>query len=190
MKEVNFSVKITAQDYWRFLLQHSYRGLQLIADCVITVGAAVFFVWSLWNGDMLKMGLAALLMLLFTVIYPLQLYRKARKQVKNPVFLEPIQYVLNDEGVTMSQKDVKESFLWSDIFEIRETKHLILVYTGSVYACIWPKSALTACEPEVRMWFNEKLEDGKYGKPAENAAEKVAEIANASALSEEEKEER
>ena len=165
MKEVKFSVQIKVQDMFSFLLHHSYRGLPLIIDAVITVGALVMLIMGWGKGDIGKTVALIFLALLFTVIHPLQLYNRARKQVKkNEVFAKPLDYVVTDEGITMSQGEESQSFTWEDVFQVKEYKSQILVYTGRVYACIWPKRELVACEGEVKELFRKHLSAKVAGK--------------------------
>ncbi|MBQ9768363.1 MAG: YcxB family protein [Lachnospiraceae bacterium] len=165
MKEVKFSVKIQVKDMFLFLLRHSYRGVQLIVDIIITVGAIALLVAGFGKDSPVTTFVLVVLALLFTVINPLQLYSRAKKQVtKNEVFAKPLNYVLTNEGITMSQGEVTQSFAWGDIYQIKEYKSMFAVYTGRVYACIWPKRELAACENEVRELFRKHLSEQVAGK--------------------------
>ncbi len=165
MKEVKFSVQITVKDMFTFLFHHSYRGIPLIADAIVTFGAIGLLIAGFGKGDAVKTIALIFVALLFTVVHPLQLYNRARKQVlRNEVFKKPLDYVLTDEGITLSQGEEAQSFTWEDVFQIREYKSQILVYTGRMYACIWPKRALTECENEVRELFKAHLSEKVAGK--------------------------
>lgn len=165
MKEVKFSVQITVKDMFAFLMHHSYRGVSLLADAIVTFGAIGLLVAGFGKGDPVKTVALIFVALLFTVVHPLQLYNKARKQVKNnDVFKKPLDYVLTDEGISLSQGAEAQSFTWADVYQIREYKSQILVYTGRVYACIWPKRALAECENEVRELFKKHLSEQVAGK--------------------------
>ena len=165
MKEVKFSVQITVKDMFAFLMHHSYRGTSLIADAVVTFGAIGLLIAGFGEGDPVKTTALILVALLFTVVHPLQLYNRAVKQVKNnEVFKLPLDYVLTDEGITLSQGEETQSFTWADVYQIKEYKSQILVYTGRVYACIWPKRVLTECEAEVKELFKEHLTEKVAGK--------------------------
>lgn len=166
MGEVKFSVKVTAMDLFRFLMQHSYRGVALILNILITVGALVFFFLGLGTDTPIKSIGLLFLALLFSVIYPAQLFLKAARQAQNPVFREPLFYTLTEEGIEMSQGEQKEAFQWENVFQIRETKSLLLVYTGRVFACIWPKRELAACESQVRELFERHLSEAVYKRKA------------------------
>ena len=165
MKEVKFSVQVTVKDMFAFLMHHSYRGGSLIADAIVTFGAIGLLVAGFGKGDPVKTVALIFVAMLFTVIHPLQLYSKARKQVKNnEVFKKPLEYVLNEEGITLSQGEQNQSITWEDVYQVKEYKSQILVYTGRVYAFIWPKSALTMCETEVKELFKTHLSEKVAGK--------------------------
>ena len=165
MKEVKFSVQITVKDMFAFLMHHSYRGGSLIADAVVTFGAIGLLLAGFGKGDPVKTVALIFVAMLFTVIHPLQLYGKARKQVKkNEVFKNPLDYVLTDEGITLSQGEQSQSITWGDVYQIREYKSQILVYTGRVYAFVWPKRELAGCEEEVRELFQKHLSAQVAGK--------------------------
>lgn len=162
MDEVKFSVKVTGMDLFRFLMQHSYRGVSLVINALITGGALVFMFLGLGTDPLQKTIALLVLAMLFPVIYPMQLLLKAFRQAKNPVFRAPLTYTVNDAGIEMSQGEQKEAFQWEDVFQIRETKRLILVYTGRVYACIWPKQALGGNEAQVKKLFEAHLDKAVY----------------------------
>ena len=165
MKEVKFSVQITVKDMFLFLLQHSYHGASLIADAVVTFGAIGLLIAGFGEGDPVKTIALIFVAMLFTVVHPLQLYNKARKQVKgNDVFKKPLDYVLTDEGISLSQGAEAQSFTWADVYQVRVYESQILVYTGRVYACIRPKRALAECESEVRELFKKHLSEKVAGK--------------------------
>ena len=165
MKEVKFSVQITVKDMFLFLLQHSYRGVSLLADAIVTFGAIGLLIAGFGEGDPVKTVALVFVAMLFTVVHPLQLYNRARKQVKkNDVFKLPINYLVNDDGITMNQDAETQSFTWADVYQLRESKSQIWVYTGRVYACIWPKRALSECEDEIRELFKKHLSEKVAGK--------------------------
>lgn len=165
MKEVKFSVQVTVKDMFAFLLHHSYRGASLIADAIVTFGAIGLLLAGFGEGDPVKTVALIFVALLFPVIHPVQLYSKARKQVmKNEVFKKPLDYVLNEEGITLSQGEESQSITWAEVYQVREYKSQILVYTGRVYAFVWPKHALSGCENEVRVLFKKHLSEKIAGK--------------------------
>lgn len=165
MKEVKFSVQVTVKDMFVFLMHHSYRGVSLLADAIVTFGAIGLLLAGFGEGDPVKTVALIFVALLFPVVHPLQLYFKARKQVKkNDVFKKPLDYTLTDEGITLSQGEQSQSITWADVYQVKEYKSQILVYTGRVYAFVWPKRELTGCEAEVKAFFKKHLSEKVAGK--------------------------
>lgn len=165
MKEVKFSVQVTVKDMFAFLMHHSYRGVSLLADAIVTFGAIGLLLAGFGKGDPVKTVALILVALLFTVVHPLQLYNRARKQVKNnEVFKLPLDYLLTDEGITLSQGEQSQSITWADVYQVKEYKSQILVYTGRVYAFVWPKRELAECEAEVKEFFKKHLSEKVAGK--------------------------
>lgn len=60
----------------------------------------------------------------------------------NPAFKEPLHYVLDDEGIHVSQKDTEEMQQWENIVKAVSTGKSIIVYTSRMNACIFPKRDL------------------------------------------------
>ena len=62
--------------------------------------------------------------------------------LKNPAFSSPLHYVLNEEGITVSQGEVSQSQAWADMYKATSTTKSIIVYTSPVNATIFPKRVL------------------------------------------------
>ena len=67
--------------------------------------------------------------LLFTVINPIMLLRRAQKQVKrNPGFSTPIEYTFTKKGFTMQQGEEKATAEWKDLWKVRDGKKYLYLY--------------------------------------------------------------
>ena len=109
---VELDVKITSGDLYDFLLRHSYNSVSGLLGAVIgALGVIVGISRQYWI--YLILGVVILLYL------PWTLYIKSKQQaVNNPVFKEPLHYVLDENGIT------------------------IIVYTAKNNATIFPKSQM------------------------------------------------
>lgn len=139
-KQVEFDAVIRSKDMYDFLMKHFYSTFSGIFGVVLSVGALVFFVLGLGKRDLFQLTILLALGLLFTVIQPLQMKLKAAAQVKtNPMMKEPIHFLFNEKGMTVSQKG-EEAFLpWEEIRRIKESKHSVFVYMSTINANIIPK---------------------------------------------------
>ena len=77
--------------------------------------------------------------LLFTIINPVMLYFKAKKQILlNPIFKNEIVYQFNEEGIEVCQGETTAAVAWEQIFKVIVTRKLLLIYTSKIHASILP----------------------------------------------------
>jgi hypothetical protein len=139
-EKVEFDVVLTAKDMYDFLLRHFYTSFSGIFGVIISVGALVFFFLGIGKRDLYQLLLLLILGLLFTVVQPLQMRARATAQIKaNPMFLEPIHFLFDKEGMTVSQKGEKALLPWEDIRKVKESKRSLFIYATSINANIIPK---------------------------------------------------
>ena len=71
---------------------------------------------------------------------PVALYFRAKRQVTgNEVFKDPLHYIVDDNGITVRSGDNTDSLTWDKIYKVVSTSRSVIVYTGRVNACIFPK---------------------------------------------------
>ena len=130
---VELDVKITSGDLYDFLLRHSYNSVSGLLGAVIgALGVVVGISRQYWI--YLILGVVILLYL------PWTLFIKSKQQVaNNPVFREPLHYVLDENGITISQGDSSTCQAWEDCLKAVSTGRSIIVYTAKNNATIFPK---------------------------------------------------
>ncbi len=134
--EVSFDIKMTPGALYDYLLYHTYTGTSGLLG---TIAGALLVVAFFMNGSVLYLifGLIVLLYL------PWTLYIRSKKQyLANPAFKEPLHYILNDEGMTVSQKETSEQITWENMYKAVSTPKSIVLYTSPVNATIFPKKDL------------------------------------------------
>ena len=97
MDRLEFDVRIKQRDLYDYMLRHAYHSAQgLLGSCVGVL--AIFMFLSNHQVLYLIMGIVILLYL------PWTLYLKSGQQAaNNPAFKEPLHYVLDEEGISVSQ---------------------------------------------------------------------------------------
>lgn len=74
---------------------------------------------------------------------PWTLFIKSRSQIlSNPSFQEPLKYILDEEGLTVSQGEAWEKMAWEDMHKAVSTGRSIILYTSRVNATLFPKRLL------------------------------------------------
>lgn len=130
---VELDIKIEAGDLYDYMLRHSYNSLSGLMGSIL---GAIMILVGLQNKQWIfVIGGAALLLYL-----PWTLFIKSRQQIlNNPVFKQPLHYVLDDEGIHISQGEVQEMQSWDNMVKAVSTTRSIIVYTSQVNATIFPK---------------------------------------------------
>lgn len=133
---INLTVKIEAGDLYDYMLMHSYNSP---AGILGSAFGAVLIIFAVATNQWLFVVLG-LVMLLYL---PWTLFIKSRRQIlSNPSFQEPLQYSLDEEGLTVSQGDVQEKMNWENMHKAVSTGRSIILYTSHVNATIFPKKQM------------------------------------------------
>lgn len=133
---VELDVKVSASDLFDFNLMHTYHSSSGIigstSGALCVVAAVLTQRWILL--------IAGVIVLCYL---PLTLYSKSKLQWNaTPSFQKPLHYVLDDEGITVSQGEITESQAWGDMVKAVSTTRSIIVYTAGRNASIFPKDQL------------------------------------------------
>ena len=133
---VSLTVKIEAGDLYDYMMRHSFNSP---AGILGSSFGAVLILFALLSRRwmILVLGIVMLLYL------PWTLFLKSRKQIlNNPSFQEPLQYLLDEEGLTISQGEEEAKMAWEDMHKAVSTSRSIILYTSPVNATIFPKREL------------------------------------------------
>lgn len=133
---VELDIKIGAGDLYDYLLMHNYNSAAGILGsglgAVMVISALMTRHWIFLIG-----GMVLLLYL------PWTLFIKSRQQaLGNPAFKQPLHYVLDEEGISISQGGETTKQPWADMVKAVSTGKSIIVYTTRVNATIFPKNQM------------------------------------------------
>ena len=155
MSQLEFDVKITGSDLYDYMLRHTYHSAQgLLGTCVGALAILIFL--KNLQPLYLIMGLVIIFYL------PWTLFLKSNQQVQNnPVFKNPLHYMLDEEGIHVSQGDSVECQKWQDMYKAVATGRSIIVYTSRVNACIFPRKQLGGLEQQVLQYISTHMDPKK-----------------------------
>jgi len=140
-KTVKVSVKLKTSDMFCFLMHYTYSSLAGIVGVLFSIGAAVLLVYMWGSLDIAYRFLLLVCALLFTVINPMMLWTRAKRQVRtSPALKEPIVYVFNEKGVSMSMGKEKAELAWADFYKIKKIVGRYVLYTSRIRSNIVPAS--------------------------------------------------
>ena len=133
---VELDIKIKAGDLYDFMLMHHYNQVSGMMGSIL--GALMIIVGLPSKNWLFLIGGCILLLYL-----PWVLFLKSRQQVLgNPVFQNPLHYVLDENGVTISQGEEVTTQAWEDMYKAVSTTKSIILYTTKVNATIFPKDQM------------------------------------------------
>ena len=143
MERISFDIKVTQKELANFMIYHNYHSMQGILGLIISIGALAILVlrWSVL--DVAQFAILILLALMFTVLTPIILVRKASAQAKrNKSFEKPITYELREDGFSLVQGEERVDLEWRNVYKIVDTGKCLVLYISTVRAFIWPKTQI------------------------------------------------
>lgn len=133
---MEFDVKITAGDLYDYMMRHTYYS----AAGILGNGVGAIMVVA---GALKAQWIFVILGMVLLLYLPYTLRIKSRQQaLRNPAFEKPLHYVMDEEGITVSQGEESQMQKWEDMYRAVSTNKSIIVYTSKVNACIFPKRDL------------------------------------------------
>lgn len=162
MKQIIFYVDLKVNDLYAFTMRHTYCSISGIFGLLISFGSllscAIMFP-SLSNATRFALLFVGLL---FTVIQPLMLYAKCKKQIKmNKSINAPLQYILSGDGICICQKEESAEVRWEDIRKVVYTKRGIYLYMSPVRAFIFPAEQCGEDYEAIRAMVSEQIKRHK-----------------------------
>lgn len=130
---VELDVKIEAGDLYDYMLMHTYNGA---AGIMGTAFGAVLILLAVGTQRWAFIALGAVVILYL----PWTLFIRSRRQVlSNPSFQKPLHYILDEEGLTISQGEDSVQYPWEEMHKAVSTSRSIILYTSRVNATLFPK---------------------------------------------------
>ena len=166
---ISFSVQMTVKDLYRFNMYHVYHsasGLVGLLLSLLALGNLIISFDSLTDQGKTIMTIVALW---FTVLEPIMVYRRAKKQVKKiKSYHKPLHYTIGEQGITVSQDEESQTMEWNRLRRIVKTRQQILIYSSRVHAFIFPRTAWQDQEQKMQsllkryaadngLWMNHRM---------------------------------
>ncbi len=140
---IQFSVKMNAKYMHDFYLYNTYTKISGILVPVLGVAALGLAVHTCIQDGFIAAMPALLIAVILLVVNPMTTKTRAAMQVQNtPMFQKPLEYELDETGITVRQDDVQATNKWEDIAKVVSTKKSILIYMNRVRAIILPKECM------------------------------------------------
>lgn len=157
---ITFDIKITAKDLFNFNIRQAYKGMQGVLSILLPVLAFAYAVTSIGQVDMIYTLLYFALGVLFLLYVPLSLWKRANKVVNDPnnALSKTLHYEFKEEVIRVSVEEDSVEFKWENIFMMKTSGNLLLVYTNRINAYILPMEQVGEAYSQLSELAHAKLE--------------------------------
>lgn len=129
-------IQINTSALYDYFLRHVYTSFSGMLGTVIGIFMLMLYFVKESSVIYLICGIVIILYL------PWSLYLTAKKQALQETFKNPLHYAFYENGVQVSQEDIKQMQKWEDMLKAVSTTKSIIIYTGKNSASIFPRKDL------------------------------------------------
>lgn len=135
-KEVTLDVHMNAGVLYDYMLNHAYSGAAgILGTCFGFLGIVAF--------ARTHFPLYLIMGILLIFYLPVHLrYRAAVQMQTTEAFKKPLHYVVDENGISVSQGEQTERVTWEQCLKAVSTRKSIVIYTGKQNATIFPRADL------------------------------------------------
>ncbi|MCQ2526204.1 MAG: YcxB family protein [Lachnospiraceae bacterium] len=155
---VETDIKLTVGDLYDYNLRHSYTQISTLLATVIGIaGVAVGIYWrqQYWI-MMIVIGALLILYMPFTL-----LVKSSQTITLSPAMKNPVHYLLNEEGITVSQGDQSQTLAWDGVHKAVSTGRSIIIYTSKNSASVFPRKQVGEALPLLIQTISTNLDPKK-----------------------------
>ena len=144
-RSITFSVQMTVKEMYQFTMYHVYHQASGLIGLFLSALALANLVVSFHDLSDQGKTIMTIVGLWFTVLEPIMMYNRSKRQVKRTKsYQKPLYYEINEKGITVSQDEESQTMEWERIRRIKDTGSQYILYSSRVHAFIFPKKCLGA----------------------------------------------
>lgn len=156
---LEFDVKITHKDMYKFNLYHAYTGFHGIFGTIIGILVLIVAFVTRNSIELTYTMLYFLFGVLFLVYTPVSLWGRCKRQMLlSPALQETLHYSMDDDGIHVVIGEQSADLEWKMIYKIMSTKNYLLIYSTRIYAYIIPLNQLGNQYDAIKKMAEQNLE--------------------------------
>ena len=151
-----YTYRTTARDLWQLSMYYIYGSLAGLCNIIFTVAAFAlgFSRWAQAQG--IVRCLIVLGCCLFTVIQPLMIYAKAKKQAAG--ITQDTQVSIDDSGLYIRVGDDTSQLPWKSVKRISRKPAMIIIFSDTTHGFIFTNHVLGSEKEEFYRYASSKVE--------------------------------
>ena len=151
-----YTYRTTARDLWQLSMYYIYGSLAGLCNIIFTV-AAFALGFSRWDqAQGIVRCLIVLWCCLFTVIQPLMIYAKAKKQAAG--IAQDTQVSIDDNGLYIRVGDDTSQLPWKSVKRISRKPAMIIIFSDTTHGFIFTNRVLGNEKEEFYRYASSKVE--------------------------------
>ena len=151
-----YTYRTTARDLWQLSMYYIYGSLAGLCNIIFTV-AAFALGFSRWDqAQGIVRCLIVLGCCLFTVIQPLMIYAKAKKQAAG--ITQDTQVSIDDNGLYIRVGDDTSQLPWKSVKRISRKPAMIIIFSDTTHGFIFTNRVLGDEKEEFYRYASSKVE--------------------------------
>lgn len=151
-----FTYQTTALDLWQLSMYGIYGSMVGVCNIIFTV--AMFLVTAkFWTSVNVFMKIVLIIgICLFTVIQPLAVYMRAKKQMA--VASHKVEISFDDAGIHVKTKNKKSDLKWSTIKAISKKPSMIIIFSSNKHGFVLTNKVLGKQKASFYAYIVSKIE--------------------------------
>ena len=132
--EYKFNYKISALDLWKLSMQGTYGSMVGVSNIIFTIAMLILGV-KFWGDASNFMKILLIIGIsLFTVIQPIVVYIRAKKQVATTS--QDMEISFDDQGIHVRTLDQVSDIKWNTIDRIIKKPSMVIIYTSAKHGLL------------------------------------------------------
>lgn len=158
--KINLNIKITAKDLFLFNIKQAYKGMQGALSIILP---ALIFAYAITTFGQVGMGSSLVyvgLGIVFLVYVPVSLWLRSKKIVLDPnnALSKELHYEFAEDMIRVSVEAESVEFKWENIYQMKKSGDLLLIYTNRINAYILPIAQMGDKYEDLSKLAHDKLE--------------------------------
>ena len=158
--KVSFDIKLTEKDLYKFNMMQAYKGMQGFLSILLPVLVFAYAVSTFGQVSIASTVVYVGLGIMFLVYVPVSLWMRVKKIMNDPnnAISKTLHYDFEENVIRVSVEEEHVEFMWENIFQMKSTKDMVLLYTNRMNAYILPKEQLGEAYHPLSELAHKKLE--------------------------------
>lgn len=162
--KIELDIKLNAKDLFNFNIRQAYKGMQGFLSILLPVLLFAYAVVSIGQVDVIYILLYFALGLVFLFYVPFSLWKRANKVVndKNNALSKTLHYEFREDAIQVTVEEESVEFKWENIFMMKKSGNLLLIYTNRINAYILPMEQVGDTYNQLLELAHTKLEKYRF----------------------------